>query len=228
VGKIVLITGSVRRCGAERESRVERLLGLYEKAHERLIDALEQLLDVTGPAAVTLMLELAADEVHRLQYRAGQEWAERAVATAKAIGDPALTAAALATVARALAWGDQPERGEQVRAEAAPMVDGLTDDQLATRLDAAVELANAEIYLDRFVEAGTHAERALAVGRTTGRGQLFPGLYATLGVAWCMVGRLAEAADLPEAATEAARLSGNQAALAWALFCRAQAERLVG
>jgi ATP/maltotriose-dependent transcriptional regulator MalT len=202
-------------------ARVERLIGLHEKAHERLVDALEELPDVTGPAAVTLMLELAADEVYRLHYRPGQEWAERAVATAKSIGDPALTAAALATLVRAFAWGGEPERGEHAWTQAAPMVDGLTDDQLATRLDAAVELAGSEIYLDRFVEAGSHAERALAVGRATGQGQLFPGLYATLGVAWCMVGRLAEAADLLEAATEAARLSGNQAALAWALFCRA-------
>lgn len=202
-------------------ARVERLLGLHEQAHDRLADALADLPDVTGPAAVTLMLELAADEVYRLQYRAGQEWAERAVATAKSIGDPALTAAALGTLARALAWGGKRKRGEQAWAEVAPLVDGLTDDQLATRLDAAVELAGSEIYLDRFVEAGTHAERALAVGRATGQGQLFPGLYATLGVAWCMAGRLAEAADLLEAATEAARLSGNQAALAWALFCRA-------
>ena len=108
-----------------------------------------------------------------------------------------------------------------MRAEAAAILDALTDEQLAGRLDAAVELAGAEIYLDRFVEAAAHAERALAVGRATGQGQLFPGVYATLGVAWCMVGRLADAAELLDAAIEAARLSGHPPALAWALFCRA-------
>ena len=36
-----------------------------------------------------------------------------------------------------------------------------------------------------------------------------------------MLGRLADAAELLDAATEAARLSGNPQALAWALFCRA-------
>ena len=70
-----------------------------------------------------------------------------------------------------------------MRAEATAILDALTDEQLAGRLDAAVELAGAEIYLDRFVEAAAHAERALAVGRATGQGQLFPGIYATLGVA---------------------------------------------
>ncbi len=101
------------------------------------------------------------------------------------------------------------------------MIDALPDEQLARRLDAIVELAGAEIYLDRFVEAGRHAERALQVGRATAQDQLFPGIYATLGVAWCMLGRLTEAAELLDAAIEAGRLSGNPQALAWALFCRA-------
>ena len=167
-------------------ARVEHLLGRHEQAHERLAAALEDLPDAAGAAAVSLMLELAADEVYRLRYQAGQAWAQQAVDAAKAIGDPALEAAALATLARALSWGGEPARGEQVRAEATAIVDTLTDEQLAGRLDAAVELAGAEIYLDRFVEAAAHAERALAVGRATGQGQLFPGIYATLGVAWCM------------------------------------------
>lgn len=63
-------------------------------------------------------------------------------------------------------------------------------------------------------------ERVLKVGRATGQTQLFPGVYATLGVAWFTLGRLAEATELLETATEAARLSGNPQALAWVLFCR--------
>jgi DNA-binding CsgD family transcriptional regulator len=202
-------------------ARVEHLLGRHDQARERLVATLTDLPDADGPAAVSLMLELAADELYRLRYQAGQEWAQQAVAAAKTIGDPALAAAATATLARALAWGGEATRGEHVRAKAATMVDALTDEQLTGRLDAAVELAGAEIYLDRFVEAAAHAERALALGRATGQGRLFPGIYATLGVAWCMAGRLADAAELLEAAIEAARLSGHSPALAWALFCRA-------
>jgi DNA-binding CsgD family transcriptional regulator len=202
-------------------ARVEHLLGRHEQAHQRLAAALKDLPDAAGAAAVSLMLELAVDEVYRLRYQAGQAWAQQAVDAAKAIGDPALDAAALAVLARAFSWGGEPIRGEQVCAEATAIMDTLTDEQLAGRLDAVVELAGAEIYLDRFVEAAAHAERALAVGRSTGQGQLFPGVYATLGVAWCMVGRLADAAELLDAAIEAARLSGHPPALAWALFCRA-------
>ena len=203
-------------------ARVEHLLGRHEQAHERLAAALEDLPDAAGAAAVSLMLELAADEVYRLRYQAGQAWAQQAVDAAKAIGDPALEAAALATLARAFVLGRRagPRRAGARRGDRDRWT-RLTDEQLAGRLDAAVELAGAEIYLDRFVEAAAHAERALAVGRATGQGQLFPGIYATLGVARCMLGRLADAAELLDAAIEAARLSGHPPALAWALFCRA-------
>ena len=127
----------------------------------------------------------------------------------------------LAIYARALAWGGDAERGEAVRSEAAALIDALSDDELARRRDAIVDLGGAEIYLDCFEEAGKHCERALQVGRATGQDQLFPGVNATLGVAWCMLGRLVEAAELLDAAIEAGRLSGNPQALAWALFCRA-------
>jgi ATP/maltotriose-dependent transcriptional regulator MalT len=167
------------------------------------------------------MVELARDAVFRLQYDAGQEWAARAIAASRALEDSLLTAVSLATSARALAWGGDAGAGESVRAEAAALIDALSDDGLARRLDALVDLAGAEIYLDRFEAAGRHAERVLRVGRATGQDQLFPGINATLGVAWCMSGRLTEAAELLDAAIEAGRLSGNPQALAWALFCRA-------
>jgi DNA-binding CsgD family transcriptional regulator len=202
-------------------ARVEHLLGSHEQAHGRLAAALGDLPEAAGASAVSLMLELAADEVYRLRYRAGQAWAQQAVDAAQAMDDLPLQAAALATLARALAWGGEPARGEQVRSQATAILDALTDEQLATRLDAAVELAGAEIYLDRFVEAAAHAERALAVGRASGQGRLFPGIYATLGVALSMLGRLSDAAERLDAAIEAARLSGHPPALAWALFCRA-------
>ena len=202
-------------------ARVEHLLGHHDQAHARLVTALDSLADAAGADAVGLMVELARDAVFRLQYAAGQEWAARAVAASRALADPLLVPVSLAIYARALAWGGDAERGEAIRSEAAALIDALSDDDLARRLDALVDLGGAEIYLDRFEEAGRHCERALQVGRATGQDQLFPGVNATLGVAWCMLGRLAEAAELLDAAIEAGRLSGNPQALAWALFCRA-------
>ena len=199
---------------------LEHLLGDHDQAHARLAGALSDLTDAASPEAVALMIELAGDAIFRLQYETAQDWGHRAVAGARPIGDRPLTAAALAVLARSLAWGGVVERGEVVRSEAAALIDSLSDEELARRLDAVVNLAGSEIYLDRFIEAGAHAERAVAIGRATGQGQLFPGLFATLGVAWCAVGRLTDAAGLLDAAIEAARLSGNTQALAWVLFCR--------
>jgi ATP/maltotriose-dependent transcriptional regulator MalT len=199
---------------------VEHLLGDHEQAHARLAGALNDLAEAASPDGVALMIELAGDAIFRLQYETAQDWGRRALAAARPLGDRSLTAAALAVLARSLAWGGVLEAGETNRMEAAALIDSLSDEELARRLDAAVNLAGAEIYLDRFIEAGAHAERAVAVGRATGQGQLFPGVFATLGVAWCTVGRLREAAELLDAAIEGARLSGNTQALAWVLFCR--------
>jgi DNA-binding NarL/FixJ family response regulator len=199
---------------------VEHLLGDHEQAHARLVGALSDLADAASPEAVALMIELASDAIFRLQYENAQDWGRRAVSAARPLGDRPLIAAALAVLARSLAWGGAVDPGETVRSEAAALLDSLSDEQLSERLDAAVNLAGSEIYLDRFLEASAHAERAVTVGRATGQGQLFPGIFATLGVAWCAVGRLAEAAELLDAAIEAARLSGNPQALAWVLFCR--------
>jgi DNA-binding NarL/FixJ family response regulator len=202
-------------------ARVEHLLGRHDDAHARLVTALDSLADATGADAVAMMVELARDAVFRLQYADGQKWAAGAVAASRALEDPLLLPVSLAIHARALAWGSDAETGEAIRSEAAALIDALSDEDVARRLDALVDLAGAEIYLDRFTEAGIHCERALHVGRATGQDQLFPGVNATLGVAWCMLGRLVEAAELLDAAIEAGRLSGNPQALAWALFCRA-------
>ena len=85
-----------------------------------------------------------------------------------------MTAAALAD-ARARGRDDRarPNELSRHRSEAAALVDSLSDDELARRLDAAAWLAGAELYLDRYAEADAHASRALAIARATGQGELF-------------------------------------------------------
>ena len=60
------------------------------------------------------------------------------------------------------------------RDEAAALIDELSDDELARRLDALVHLATAEMYLDQFEASGRHAERALAIGRAHRAGRSLP------------------------------------------------------
>jgi tetratricopeptide (TPR) repeat protein len=207
---------------------VEHLLGQQERARAHLESALEDLPEPASPEAVALMIELAWNSFHRTKYQSMQDWAEQAVSAARRLGDPPLTAAALSMLALADAMTGAAERVEADRAAAATLVDSLSDDELALRLDAAAWLAGAELYLDRYAEADAHAVRALTLGRATGQGELSLVLYQILGRAWYVRGRLAEVTELLDGAIEAARLLDNTHALAWNLFNRSVVALAVG
>jgi ATP/maltotriose-dependent transcriptional regulator MalT len=207
---------------------VESLLGRQEQAGDRLARALASLPDQGSREAVALTLELTVNTLWRARYEAMHELAERAMNTAKQLGDKPLTAAALAELALAYSMMGAPERAESKRSEAAALVDSLSDDELACHLEAAAWLAGVELYLDRYAEADAHANRALAVARATGQGELFLLLVATLGGIWRQRGKLAEAGELLDGGIEAARLLGNTHALVWTLMGRSAAALRMG
>ena len=213
----------VRACAG-----VEGLLGRQEQAAERLAGALASLPDQGSREAVALTLELTVNTLWRARYEAMHELAERAMNAAKQLGDKPLTAAALAELAIAYSMMGAPERAESNRSEAAALVDSLSDDELACHLEAAAWLAGVELYLDRYAEADAHANRALAVARATGQGELFLLLVATLGGIWRQRGKLAEAGELLDGGIEAARLLGNTHALVWTLMGRSAAALRTG
>ncbi len=207
---------------------VEHLLGKQDQAHARLAHALQALPESASAEAVALMIELALNGFYRTEYQSMLEWAQPAVNAARQTGDPPLTAAAAAMLALADAMTGAGERFEADLSEAATLVDSLSDDELAQRLDAATWLAGAELYLDRYAEADGHASRALMLCRATGQGELFLVLYQILGRAWYVRGKLPEATELLDGAIEAARLLGNTHALAWNLFNRSVVAVAVG
>jgi ATP/maltotriose-dependent transcriptional regulator MalT len=213
----------VRACAG-----VESNLGRHEQARELLERALAGLPDPGSPEAVALVIELAMNGFWRADYAAMQDSAGRAVNAARALEDAPLTAAALAVLALADSVMGAAERAESDRSEAAALVESLSDDELARRLDAAAWLAGAELYLDRYAEADDHAARALAVGRATGQGELFLVLVQILGRVWFVRGKLAEAGDLLDRGIEAARLLRNKQALVWNLFNRSVVALAVG
>ena len=140
----------------------------------------------------------------------------------------ALLAAALAMPALADAMTGPTETARSRRAEAAALVDGLSDDELSPRPDAAAWLAAAELYLDLYAEADAHASRALRLARATGRADRFFGLYQILPRVWYVRGKLAEAAELLDGAIEAGHLLGTSPALAGNLFNRSVVAVAVG
>ena len=201
-------------------ARVERQLGRYEQAYARLLRALRGLAEPASVESVELLIELTLNEFYRSNYEAMHHWAERAASDAKLLGDPALTAAALAMPALAAAMTGPTETAQSHRAEAAALVDELSDDELLLRPDAAAWLAAAELYLDLYVEADAHASRALPLARASGRGDPLFRLYPILPRIWYVRGKLGEAAELLDGAIEAGRLLGSPPALAGNFFNR--------
>jgi predicted ATPase/DNA-binding CsgD family transcriptional regulator len=199
---------------------VEHLLGRHEQAHRRLLSTLENLKDPGSPEAVALMIELATDGFYRMKYEAMHAWAARALSAARPLGNRPLTAAALAALAYAGALTGAIAEAERHRSEAAALIAALPDEELALRLDAAVNLAAAEIDLERLADAETQADRALAIGRATGQSDLVPVLIYCLGWVTRLRGQLTESGELLDAAVESTRVSGNALSLAGNLHLR--------
>ena len=199
---------------------MEHLLGHHDRAHRRLSAALARLQDVASPEAAALMIELAVDGVYRMQFAQIEAQATQALDAARLLGNPTL----MATAASVRAWGTALEgfvpAARSYHAEASALVDDLSDQELALRLDSAVHLAGAELYLDLFESAGNHAERVIEVARTTGQPAFIP--FAFMVLAWVRMlrGELADGAETLDGAIEEARLLGNDQSLAGLLLNR--------
>jgi DNA-binding NarL/FixJ family response regulator len=200
---------------------LEQLLGHHEEARRRLTRALGELSTSISPQAVTLLIQLAVGDFYRMDYVAMRDWGLRALAAARGLADPAVTAASTAVLAVASAFrGAVPDAATQC-SEAAALVDALQDEAIAPHLAALANLATAELYLHRYEDAGAHARRGLAIAVATGRGDMSPVLVPVLSHVLHTTGRIADSASLLDGAVEAARLSGNAHALGWNLLSRA-------
>ncbi len=207
---------------------LEHLLGRHDDAHARLLTALEDLPDRSSAEAIELMLGLVFDALYRRDYESMRTRGLKALELAEELDSDPLRGAVCAILSMACAFDNRIEEGQRYRVEAAAIVDGMTDDQLGERIDAAVNLGNAETYLDHLDDAVRHFDRGIAVSRATGRGQLFPLLTQRKGFALSLLGRIPEAVDVAERAVEAARLSGSAQSVAWALLNRAWSGVMAG
>jgi ATP/maltotriose-dependent transcriptional regulator MalT len=207
---------------------VEHLLGLQSEAHRHLATALAQLGTEQSAEAVELMIELSVDGFHAGDFEAMRSWAERAVAAATPLGERALLAAALSVRAWGGAMTGDGEQAQRHCDEATEVVDALSDDEAARRLNTLAHLTGADVWLDRYPAAVRHARRALEICRRTAQGEQFPLIVQMLGVSLWVLGKPLEAEELFEGAVEAARLSDNAQSLAWNLFNRSLAALAAG
>jgi predicted ATPase/DNA-binding CsgD family transcriptional regulator len=207
---------------------VEHLLGLQSEAHRHLSTALAGLGGAQSAEAVELMIELSVDGFHAGDFEEMRVWAERAVAAATPLGERALLAAALSVRAWGGAMAGDGEQAQRHCDEATELVDQLTDDEAARRLNTLAHLTAADVWLDRYPAAVRHARRALEICRRTAQGEQFPLIVQMLGVSLWVQGKPLEAEELFDGAVEAARLSDNVQSLAWNLFNRSLAALAAG
>ena len=209
-------------------SDVEHLLGLHAEAHHRLVALWEELQADASSNATRLTFALALDRFYQADYTGMQYWATLAMGGAAAANDKRMQAAAASLVARAQAFGGETAQAMRSRTVAADLVDQLTDDEIASRLDAATHLAGAEFHLGMLSEAAGHAERALSAATASGQGEAFPALYPVAGYVRWMQGRLDEAAAFFESAVEEAHLLANPHLLAVSLSNRSLVATAMG
>jgi ATP/maltotriose-dependent transcriptional regulator MalT len=207
---------------------IEQLLGRRPDAHRRLMSALEELADEATAQAASLMIDLSLDCFYGMEYEGMVDWARRAVATSRELGDRPLLTASSSLLAFAATLPLNIAEAEAAALEASDLVDSMDDPELAQRLDAIGHLAAAEFYLGRYDAALRHAERGLEVARATGQGELFPILVQGVGNILFTTGRLAEAVEILDGAIESARTSGSVPTIVWTLLNRNYAAILAG
>ncbi len=196
---------------------VEHGLGRHGDAHKRLLRAWERLEDHATAEGTALQIELAIDGLYSLDFAQTLEMGAGALESARALDAPALTAHAAAALSLGEVTAGRIESAREHYREAVALIDRLGDDELAHHLDAFYYLAWSENYLEHYDEALAHVDRGIAIARQTGQGRLLIPLLLAKGYPLELQGRLAEAAEICEAAVEAARLSGNRHYIFWAL-----------
>lgn len=210
------------------QSGIDRQLGRYAEAQRRNIEAREHLGSDASPESVSLLIELATHGAFTTDWESACEWGERGLAAAHTLGDPPLLASALAVLCLAKAELGRTEEAQRLRSDASAVLEGLSDEEFATRLDAPLSLGFADFFLERYEEAASCLARGIEVSRIAGQGQFIATMRS--GQAWtlCALGRVEEAESVVDAAMEGARLQGNPQGLAWALWTRAWVDHMAG
>jgi DNA-binding NarL/FixJ family response regulator len=206
---------------------IELLLANHAKAEEMLIEGLWDLPDPGSSDAARLKCGLALSAYFKADWREMRTWAGRALSEGR---DLPSWDRANATAAVALAeYGLRNVEASRERTdEAAALVDAMSDEQLAQRIEAIVFLGWAEHCLGRPRDAVVHMDRAIALARATGQGHLLSSTLVIKGSALLWLGELTAAAATAQNAIESALLSSDPLFRSWAFTSGCFIEMLRG
>lgn len=195
---------------------VERLLGLYSVADARLHRALADLPDPESPEAAALNVGLSISARAAGDSTVAAARAHTAFEAATACEDRSLQASAAALLALVESESVSADTSTPALVRAADLLDGLSDEDLATCLEAAFHIGLSEVLAERFPDALRHVERGVEVARAAGNDQHLLSLLFQRAASLGYVGRLREATEEADAAVEMARLVGSPAPISWA------------
>jgi DNA-binding CsgD family transcriptional regulator len=205
----------------------EQALGQREQAARRLDGAIAAAEAESGERVALLIAKLM-DRFFQREFDEMVEWAEMAVEASRDVDDVPLAAAAMAALVMACALTGRLEQAEEMRARVVPIIESMSDEDLAIRLDAMGSLTAAEMYMDRFSDAVEHSDRGLRVGRTSGRAAFAPTLVPVLGTCAWVLGEVERGVGVLEESVEVARIGRNDLGLAWGLLNLSLAQAVQG
>lgn len=187
-------------------SAVEHLLGRHEEALARRDRALAEVGAAGSTDLLALRMQGAVDALWQSDFAELGRWAAEALELARELSDDVTAAMSLGFLALSAYAAEDVPKAVRLVQEAAATLDRVSDDALAIRPDAAMQVAQPEFAMGRLAEAAAHFERGIAVARATGQGARLH--IMTTILAWLKLhqGRLEEAAGLAEATVEVARL----------------------
>ena len=209
---------------ADREHRVglavagatvERLLGRHEAGSRRL----ERVLD-EAPGSGLLMAHLAISAYELGAAEETAAWAQRARASD---ADRLVHAAAAAMLAPAHAFAGRADAARAEGDAAVEAVDRASDAELAGAGELLTAVAWGLLAVERFVDVLSVARRSALVIRATGNGPAAIALDVAAISALGLLGRIEEAVAAADEAEQAARVTGNDQAVQWALWMHAWA-----
>lgn len=142
-------------------------------------------------------------------------------------GSPSTLTDAAGHAVRAAAAGDTAA-ARSLADLAAQMLDAADDRTVADELFAVMELARAELYVDRVAIAAAQLRRALGIAFATGQELAHVPMTALLTIALARLGEVAEAHARIEPAVDISRHAGTDLSRAWALASACWVRMLVG
>jgi len=195
---------------------VERHLGRHDAARRRL----ERVLD-EAPGSGLLMAHLALSAYERGDAEETARWAQRARATDDADGIVRAAAAALLAPAHAFAGRADAARDEaDIAVEA---IEAASDTELAAAGELLTAVAWGVLAVERFADVVAVTRRSARAIRATGNGPAAIALDVAAICALGLLGRITEAVAAGDEAEQAARVTGNDQAVQWAMWMHAWA-----